>query len=73
MPPNGPDNWNEYRRLMLAELERHEGWLKVLETRKNELRVEVERLKIKAGIWGLMGGLIPAVAAALLWLLSRAI
>jgi len=33
------------------------------------LKVDVAQLKIKAGIWGLIGGAIPVCTAILVWLL----
>ena len=33
------------------------------------LRVDVAQLKIKAGIWGLIGGAIPVCTALMIWLL----
>ena len=36
-----------------------------------QLRVDVGALKIKSGIWGLMGGLIPAIGATLMYLISK--
>lgn len=35
----------------------------------SSLKVDVALLKIKAGIWGLIGGAIPVCTALLIWLL----
>ncbi len=55
------NGWSEYQKLVLSELERLSDWLESAEKRINELRLEVAILKVKSGIWGLMGGLIPVL------------
>lgn len=34
-------------------------------------KVDVALLKLKAGVWGLLGGIIPATVAIIMWLLNR--
>lgn len=34
--------------------------------RQHKMQIEIERLKLKSGVWGLMGGLIPAMAIILM-------
>ena len=70
------DSWDEYRRLVLSELERIDkevksnanlidGEVKTLLDFISQLRSDVEMLKVKAGVWGFLAGFIPAAAAAL--------
>lgn len=67
MPPgsNG-DGWNEWSRHILAELER----LGDLATKQAECLVEIKTdiaaLKVRASVWGAVGGAIAA-AAVVLW------
>ena len=35
-----------------------------------QLRVDVGALKVKAGIWGLIAGALPALGAAIVWLVK---
>ena len=37
-----------------------------------QIRIDVEGLKVKAGVWGLMGGLIPVAIMIILWLVKEA-
>jgi hypothetical protein len=71
------EGWDEYRKLVLAELRRIDDGFqherknrsmseRLVWERMAHLDVEIAALKIKAGIWGLMGGLIPALTALLL-------
>ena len=43
------------QRAHMEEMER-----RILE-KQHKIQIEVERLKIKSGVWGLLGGAIPAV------------
>ena len=70
--------WNEYQRLVLHELERLGAGIDavdrkldtVISTDLSKINVEIAMLKVKAGIWGLMGGMIPAVGLVLLHFLK---
>lgn len=71
------NGWSEYRKLVMTEIERlaseirHERnnaktvqrhlWDQMLRIEK-----EVASLKVKCGVWGLIGGLIPVVTALLM-------
>lgn len=72
---NPVGDWTEYQRLVLAELERHGRMLTALDDRMREelsgIRVEIATLKVKAGVWGAIAGLIPVLLAILMLILSR--
>lgn len=68
------NGWDEYRKLVMTEIERLTG--EIRHERNNGKQVqkhlwdqmlhiekEIATLKVRCGIWGLMGGLIPAVTA----------
>jgi len=50
----GPDSWTEWRQHVLITL-------KDVNEKVDTLIVEVAMLKVKAGIWGLVGGSIPVI------------
>lgn len=71
------NGWDEYRKLVMTEIERLTR--EIRHERNNQkqvqqhlwdqmLRIEkhVATLQVKCGIYGLMGGLIPAVTAVVL-------
>jgi hypothetical protein len=68
------NGWREYRRLILAEIERvTKGVLEIndkLERLRNEdlsqLKIDIAMLQIKSGVWGALAGLCVAIGAALL-------
>lgn len=69
MPPDkGPGTWSQWSQHVIKELERLNETLERLEELLNKTRTEVAVLKVKASIWGLLGGAIPAaVTLAIIW------
>lgn len=78
MPPND-NGWNEWSRHVLAELERLNNCYESIKKDVSELRsenlsklkVEIAKLKVRAGVWGVMGGAIPILIALSLWVLTK--
>ena len=60
------DGWTEYRRLVLAELERLNDSLVQLEINTRQMREEVVMLKVKCGLWGALGAAIPATIGVII-------
>lgn len=64
MPPN-TNGWPEWSRYVLKELERLNDCYEKLQENYTEFKEDFVALqtefKIKAGVWGLLGGLIPVV------------
>lgn len=81
---NEPDerSWGEYRRLILAELERIDRGMALLNTKMEvamdtrdismtTMKVEIAMLKVKASIWGGLSGTLGAAIAFLLLQLGK--
>lgn len=70
----GENGWNEWSRHVLAELKRlsdgQDRYQEKTDLAFMELKVEIAKLKVKSGIWGLMGGAIPVGIGLLVWLLQ---
>jgi len=73
MPPREGNGWEEHKKMVLHELERHDDALKdvheELRAFRNEqadaisdLKVEVGKLSVKASVWGGLAGVITAIA-----------
>lgn len=60
------NGWKEHQLLVLEKLDRHESWLVSIDKRIAKLREEVVILKVKCGLWGAVGGLIPALIAVMI-------
>jgi hypothetical protein len=61
------DTWQQWSKFVLAEMKRLHEQIESLDRKidglKDEqisqLKVEIAMLKVKSGVWGLIGGLIP--------------
>jgi len=60
----GPFTWKDWA----IEVGKHIDEINIT---LNELRVDVAQLKVKAGIWGLVGGSIPAAITLAVLFLSK--
>lgn len=69
MPPN---DWKEWSKFVLAELQRLGEQNEKIGQAVSNIRVEISILKVKSGVWGLIGGLIPVtIMLAIQLLLGR--
>jgi len=53
------NGWNEWSKHVLLELERLNECYDKLDIKTNKLFTEIATLKVKSGVWGLIGGAIP--------------
>jgi hypothetical protein len=84
------EGWGEYRKLILAELERLSRCIGDVDRKldsfrgddMSKLRAEMAEIRLglatlrttvdlKSGVWGAIGGAIPAAIAALIWYVSK--
>ena len=68
--PGTENGWQEWGKHVLAELERLNKQGEEQTRIVMALREDIAGLKVKAGIWGLVGGMLPALAALLYVLLK---
>lgn len=55
------DGWSAYEKLVLDKLDTLDERMTSLEDGVVLVRIDVAKLKVKAGLWGGIAGLIPAV------------
>lgn len=67
MQEHEEDGWVEWRRYVLKELERLGDCLERLDKKFSGIREDVVMLKVKSGIWGVIGGVIVLGCGALVW------
>ena len=65
------NGWNKHEMLVMDKLDTLVANDKCIEKKIGDLRVDVAKLKVKAGIWGLLGGTIPVGIAILLFILKE--
>ena len=61
------DNFVEYRMYYSKELTRINNVLEELNTGQGDIKVEIAKLQMKAGVWGAIAGFIPVAFAMLIW------
>jgi hypothetical protein len=59
MTDNG---WSEYRREVMAKLDEQQNDIRALQKSVNELSNHVSALNVKAGVWGVTGGIVAGLA-----------
>jgi len=69
--PNEQNDWNVWSHHVLKELERLNESIIHLDKELREISVEIMALRVKSGMWGIIGGALPAVIALLYFLWSR--
>ena len=57
------NGWDQYQKLVIDKLSDHDEKFTSIEDKLIKLQVEIATLKVKAGIWGCIAGLIPVVIA----------
>tara|TARA_B100000745_G_scaffold255132_1_gene177723 strand:+ start:271 stop:486 length:216 start_codon:yes stop_codon:yes gene_type:complete len=57
------NGWNQYQKLVMDKLTEHDEKFTSIEEKLVKLQVDLATLKVKAGVWGGVAGLIPVVIA----------
>lgn len=57
------NGWDQYQKLVIDKLNDHDEKFTSIEEKLIKLQVEIATLKVKAGVWGGIAGLIPVVIA----------
>jgi len=68
-----PEEYIRDKRFILETLDRHESDLTKLFEADGNKSQDIAVLKVKAGIWGLLGGLVPAAIALAVWIIQQAV
>jgi hypothetical protein len=60
------ESWDNWRAHVLSEIKRMNQNAQTIHNDVLGLRVDIETLKVKSGIWGLLGGMIPVIVLIVL-------
>lgn len=73
MPPDGGRSrrWQDWAEHVLAELERLSSKQDDIQQELTSIREAIAELKVKAGIWGLIGGAIPVTIGFVVWAIQH--
>ncbi len=64
------NGWDEWRKFVLMELRRSNKSHESADRRLDIISEDIVALKVKSGVWGLVGGMIPVALLLALWLLK---
>ena len=71
-PPIDSNDWPKWSMYVLEELKRQNACMEQVKKKQIEHSVDLATLKVRASVWGLLGGAIPA-ALMLIYLLLKSI
>lgn len=57
------ESWDSYQKLVLAELQRLDKWCTLIDSKTNDILIEIATLKTKSAFWGAIGGVVFAAIA----------
>ncbi len=63
--------WSRSEEFVRAELKRHGQTNEKILAILTRVQVDVGQLKIKAGVWGLIAGMIPSSIGFLIWVVTK--
>ena len=61
------DGWEQYQKLVMAKLEEHDNRFSLINEKLTQIQVDIATLKVKAGVWGGVAGLIPVIIAVVMF------
>ena len=64
------NGWIEYRALILSELKTLNTEVTSMRKEQTNIREDIAGLKVKAGVWGLIGGMIPVLLTLVVYFIK---
>jgi len=61
------NGWSKYEKMVIEKLDDHDQKFSGIEDKLTQIQVDIATLKVKAGVWGGIGGMIPAVIAIVMF------
>jgi hypothetical protein len=61
------NGWSQYQKLVVDKLGDHDEKFTSIEDKLMKIQVDIATLKVKAGVWGGVAGLIPVVIAIVMF------
>ena len=61
------NGWDQYQKLVIDKLGEHDEKFTSIESKLMKIQVDLATLKVKAGIWGGIAGMIPVVIAIVMF------
>ena len=61
------NGWDQYQKLVIDKLGDHDEKFTSIESKLMKIQVDLATLKVKAGVWGGLAGMIPVVIAIVMF------
>ena len=61
------NGWDQYQKLVIDKLGEHDEKFTSIESKLMKIQVDLATLKVKAGVWGGLAGMIPVVIAIVMF------
>ena len=65
------ESWDQYQKLVIDKLNEHDSKFMVLENKLTRIQIDIATLKVKAGVWGGIAGLVPVVLGRVLFFVTQ--
>ena len=66
------NGWSKYEKMVIDKLDDLDDKFSGIEDKLTQIQVDIATLKVKAGVWGGIGGLIPAIIAIVMFYATAA-
>ena len=66
------NGWNQYQKLVMDKLDEHDEKFTNIESKLTQIQVDIATLKVKAGVWGGVAGVVPVVLGLVLFFATQA-
>ena len=66
------NGWSKYEKMVIDKLDDHDDKFSGIEDKLTQIQVDIATLKVKAGVWGGIGGLIPEIIAIVMFYATAA-
>ena len=61
------DSWSKYEKMVIDKLDDHDNKFGLIENKLTQIQVDIATLKVKAGVWGGIAGLVPVALGLVLF------
>ena len=61
------NGWSKYEKMVIDKLDDHDDKFSGSADKLTQIQVDIATLKVKAGVWGGIGGLIPVIIAIVMF------
>lgn len=65
------DSWSKYEKMVIDKLDDHDNKFGLIENKLTQIQVDIATLKVKAGVWGGIAGLVPVVLGLVLFYVTK--